>query len=130
MDRLAIIRSHIYTDGSRIEGKVGAALTEWRDGMEFGNSAYRLNPSARYSNEARHPGYRCGMQGGCAYFGCVHTRVPQATNVLTSSSEMPPSKRRRQQTMIAFRCRTPKRRSGRRAWTSSSRDTPREALVT
>ncbi|GBP82563.1 hypothetical protein EVAR_87809_1 [Eumeta japonica] len=28
MDRLAIVGSHIYTDGSRIEGKVRAALTE------------------------------------------------------------------------------------------------------
>ncbi|GBP16358.1 hypothetical protein EVAR_9948_1 [Eumeta japonica] len=28
IDRLAIVGSHIYTDGGRIEGKVGAALTE------------------------------------------------------------------------------------------------------
>ncbi|GBP90788.1 Putative 115 kDa protein in type-1 retrotransposable element R1DM [Eumeta japonica] len=42
MDRLAIVGPHIYTDGSKIEGKVGAALTEWRDGVESGNSAYRL----------------------------------------------------------------------------------------
>ncbi|GBP88383.1 Putative 115 kDa protein in type-1 retrotransposable element R1DM [Eumeta japonica] len=42
VDRLAIVGPHIYTDGSKIEGKVGAALTEWRDGIESGNSAYRL----------------------------------------------------------------------------------------
>ncbi|GBP60479.1 Putative 115 kDa protein in type-1 retrotransposable element R1DM [Eumeta japonica] len=34
VDRLAVVGPHIYTDGSRIEGKVGAALTEWRDGEE------------------------------------------------------------------------------------------------
>ncbi|GBP51495.1 hypothetical protein EVAR_44470_1 [Eumeta japonica] len=34
MDRLAVVGSQIYTDGSRIEGKVGGALTEWRDGEE------------------------------------------------------------------------------------------------
>ncbi|GBP78750.1 Ribonuclease H [Eumeta japonica] len=38
-------------------------------------------------------------------------------------------KRRRQRTMIVFRCRSPKRRLGRRVWTSGKRDTPREALV-
>ncbi|GBP24847.1 Putative 115 kDa protein in type-1 retrotransposable element R1DM [Eumeta japonica] len=42
MDRLAIVGPHIYTDGSRIEGKVDAALAEWRDGIESGNFAYRL----------------------------------------------------------------------------------------
>ncbi|GBP68550.1 hypothetical protein EVAR_53968_1 [Eumeta japonica] len=44
MDRLAIVGPHIYTDGSRIGSKVGAALTEWRDGMESGKYAYRLEP--------------------------------------------------------------------------------------
>ncbi|GBP91332.1 hypothetical protein EVAR_57749_1 [Eumeta japonica] len=34
VDRLAIVGPHIYTDGSKTEGKVGAALTEWRDEME------------------------------------------------------------------------------------------------
>ncbi|GBP89128.1 hypothetical protein EVAR_67924_1 [Eumeta japonica] len=33
-DRLAVVGLQIYTDGSRIEGKVGAVLTEWRDGEE------------------------------------------------------------------------------------------------
>ncbi|GBP36366.1 Putative 115 kDa protein in type-1 retrotransposable element R1DM [Eumeta japonica] len=42
VDRLAIVGPDIYTDGSKIEGKVDAALTEWRDGIESGNSAYRL----------------------------------------------------------------------------------------
>ncbi|GBP65867.1 Putative 115 kDa protein in type-1 retrotransposable element R1DM [Eumeta japonica] len=42
MDRLAFVGPHIYTDGNKIEGKVGAALTEWRDEMESGNSAFRL----------------------------------------------------------------------------------------
>ncbi|GBP16456.1 hypothetical protein EVAR_72839_1 [Eumeta japonica] len=37
-------RSAIYTDGSRIEGKVDAALTEWRDGEETWCSALRLDP--------------------------------------------------------------------------------------
>ncbi|GBP65847.1 hypothetical protein EVAR_85115_1 [Eumeta japonica] len=44
MDRLAIIGPHIYTDGSRIEGRVRVALTGWRDGVESGNSAHRLEP--------------------------------------------------------------------------------------
>ncbi|GBP92228.1 Putative 115 kDa protein in type-1 retrotransposable element R1DM [Eumeta japonica] len=42
VDRLAIVGPHIYTDGSKTEGKVGAALTEWRDEMESGNSTFRL----------------------------------------------------------------------------------------
>ncbi|GBP65854.1 hypothetical protein EVAR_85122_1 [Eumeta japonica] len=42
MDRLAFVGPHIYTDGNKVEGKVGAALIEWRDGMESGNYAYRL----------------------------------------------------------------------------------------
>ncbi|GBP93126.1 hypothetical protein EVAR_68641_1 [Eumeta japonica] len=29
LDRLAVVGPHVYTDGSRIEGKVGAALTDW-----------------------------------------------------------------------------------------------------
>ncbi|GBP56856.1 Putative 115 kDa protein in type-1 retrotransposable element R1DM [Eumeta japonica] len=42
MDRLAIVGPNIYSDGSLIEGKVGAALKEWRDGVKSGNSADRL----------------------------------------------------------------------------------------
>ncbi|GBP83163.1 hypothetical protein EVAR_59576_1 [Eumeta japonica] len=42
VDRLAIVGPHIYTDGSKTEGKVGAALTEWRDEMESRNSTFRL----------------------------------------------------------------------------------------
>ncbi|GBP73389.1 Retrovirus-related Pol polyprotein from type-1 retrotransposable element R1 3 [Eumeta japonica] len=39
VDRLAVVGPQIYTDGSRIEGKVGAALTEWRDGRRLGTGA-------------------------------------------------------------------------------------------
>ncbi|GBP65255.1 Putative 115 kDa protein in type-1 retrotransposable element R1DM [Eumeta japonica] len=66
IDRLAIVRPHIYTDGSKIEGKVGAALTEWRDGVESGNSAYRLESFCTVFQaeiEAGHTGYRCGGWG-------------------------------------------------------------------
>ncbi|GBP21029.1 Putative 115 kDa protein in type-1 retrotransposable element R1DM [Eumeta japonica] len=44
VDRLAVVGPQIYTDGSRIEGKVGAALTEWRDGEETWYSTLRLDP--------------------------------------------------------------------------------------
>ncbi|GBP15051.1 hypothetical protein EVAR_6691_1 [Eumeta japonica] len=44
VDRLAVVGPHIYTDGSRIEGKAGAALTEWRDGEETWYSTLRLDP--------------------------------------------------------------------------------------
>ncbi|GBP98225.1 Putative 115 kDa protein in type-1 retrotransposable element R1DM [Eumeta japonica] len=44
VDRLAVVRPRIFTDGSRIEGKVGAALTEWRDGEETWYSTLRLDP--------------------------------------------------------------------------------------
>ncbi|GBP64372.1 hypothetical protein EVAR_14941_1, partial [Eumeta japonica] len=44
VDRLAVVGLHIHTDGSRIEGKVGAALTEWRDGEETWYSTLRLDP--------------------------------------------------------------------------------------
>ncbi|GBP51626.1 hypothetical protein EVAR_96222_1 [Eumeta japonica] len=42
IDRLAIGGPHIFTDGSRIKGKVVAALIEWRDGVDTGHSAFRL----------------------------------------------------------------------------------------
>ncbi|GBP72814.1 hypothetical protein EVAR_40315_1 [Eumeta japonica] len=44
VDRLAVVGPRIFTDGSRIEGKVGAALTEWRDGEETWYSTLRLDP--------------------------------------------------------------------------------------
>ncbi|GBP29317.1 hypothetical protein EVAR_22688_1 [Eumeta japonica] len=43
LNRLAVVGPHIYTDGSRIESKVGAALTEWRDGEEAWYSTLRLD---------------------------------------------------------------------------------------
>ncbi|GBP97304.1 hypothetical protein EVAR_90482_1 [Eumeta japonica] len=49
VDRLAVVGPQIYTDGSRIEGKVGAALTEWRDGEETWYSTRGSIPSARSS---------------------------------------------------------------------------------
>ncbi|GBP24118.1 Probable RNA-directed DNA polymerase from transposon BS [Eumeta japonica] len=42
VDRLAVVGPQIYTNGSRIEGKVGAALTEWRDGEETCDSKSSL----------------------------------------------------------------------------------------
>ncbi|GBO99981.1 hypothetical protein EVAR_74328_1 [Eumeta japonica] len=44
MDRLALVGPHIYTDGNQIEGKVDAALTEWREGEEKCYSTLRLDP--------------------------------------------------------------------------------------
>lgn len=35
---------HIFTDGSKIEGKVGAAITWWREGVEVKSSRFRLEP--------------------------------------------------------------------------------------
>lgn len=35
----------IYTDGSKIEGKVGAALTWWENDKETANSTFRLDPA-------------------------------------------------------------------------------------
>ncbi|GBP30212.1 hypothetical protein EVAR_94520_1 [Eumeta japonica] len=35
MDRLAIVEPHIYTDGSRIEGKIVVALAEWQKCSRF-----------------------------------------------------------------------------------------------
>lgn len=35
---------HIYTDGSKMEGKVGAALSIWKDEVEVGSKRYRLEP--------------------------------------------------------------------------------------
>ncbi|KAJ2947205.1 hypothetical protein O0L34_g16913 [Tuta absoluta] len=34
----------IFTDGSKIEGKVGAALTLWRDGVEIDSKKFKLAP--------------------------------------------------------------------------------------
>lgn len=35
---------HIYTDGSKVEGAVGAAMTWWENGSEIRNEMYRLEP--------------------------------------------------------------------------------------
>ncbi|GBP00237.1 hypothetical protein EVAR_66467_1 [Eumeta japonica] len=48
----SIVGPHIYTDGSKTEGKVGAALTEWRDEMEPGTPRSGSNPSARDSKSS------------------------------------------------------------------------------
>ncbi|KAJ2940785.1 hypothetical protein O0L34_g14902 [Tuta absoluta] len=37
-------RLHIYTDGSKIEGRVGAALSLWDDGVETLTKKYKLEP--------------------------------------------------------------------------------------
>ncbi|XP_069361305.1 uncharacterized protein [Maniola hyperantus] len=36
---------HIYTDGSKLEGKVGAALTWWEEGREIKHALYTLDPA-------------------------------------------------------------------------------------
>ncbi|GBP31136.1 Putative 115 kDa protein in type-1 retrotransposable element R1DM [Eumeta japonica] len=43
MDRLAVVAPQIFTDGNRIESKIGAALTEWRGGEETWYSTLRLD---------------------------------------------------------------------------------------
>ncbi|GBP87328.1 hypothetical protein EVAR_69567_1 [Eumeta japonica] len=43
LDCLAVVGPYIYTDGSRIEDKVGAALTEWRSGEETWYLTIRLD---------------------------------------------------------------------------------------
>ncbi|GBP34812.1 Putative 115 kDa protein in type-1 retrotransposable element R1DM [Eumeta japonica] len=42
MDRLALVKPHIYANESRIEDNVGVALTEWRDGEETCDSRSSL----------------------------------------------------------------------------------------
>ncbi|XP_026747007.1 uncharacterized protein LOC113508250 [Trichoplusia ni] len=39
-----VVGPHIYTDGSKIEGKVGAALTWWDGGKEVKQRTFRLEP--------------------------------------------------------------------------------------
>ncbi|GBP86584.1 hypothetical protein EVAR_52489_1 [Eumeta japonica] len=99
MDRLAIVGSHIYTDGSRIEAKKvkidGQRLT-------FNLLAHAARQDIR-DIVAEGSGY--------AIFRRVPTQIPRATHVLTSSPGTPPLKRRWQRIMIAFYA---KRRSGRR----------------
>ncbi|GBP32825.1 hypothetical protein EVAR_19677_1 [Eumeta japonica] len=43
LDCIAAVESHIYTDRSRIESKVGAALVEWRDRQETWYSTLRFD---------------------------------------------------------------------------------------
>ncbi|GBP42222.1 hypothetical protein EVAR_29819_1 [Eumeta japonica] len=40
---LTVVGPHVYTDCSWIEGKVGAALTEWQDREETWHSTLRLD---------------------------------------------------------------------------------------
>lgn len=42
LDKLNITGLQIYTDGSKIEGRVGAALSCWRDGREIKNRKFKL----------------------------------------------------------------------------------------
>ncbi|XP_046977642.1 uncharacterized protein LOC124543462 [Vanessa cardui] len=44
LDEHHIVGPLIFTDGSKIEGKVGAALTWWDQGRETRNSTFRLEP--------------------------------------------------------------------------------------
>ncbi|GBP69443.1 hypothetical protein EVAR_48800_1 [Eumeta japonica] len=43
LNPLVVVGPHIYTDDKSIEGKVGAALTEWRDGKETWISIHLLH---------------------------------------------------------------------------------------
>ncbi|GBP14733.1 hypothetical protein EVAR_9635_1 [Eumeta japonica] len=43
LDHFAVVGPHIYSDGSRIEGKLGATLTEWRDREGTWYSTLRLD---------------------------------------------------------------------------------------
>ncbi|GBP14930.1 hypothetical protein EVAR_75502_1 [Eumeta japonica] len=43
IDRLALEEPYIFTKRSRIQGKVAAALTEWRDGVEIRRSSLQLS---------------------------------------------------------------------------------------
>lgn len=42
-ESLLLVGPQIYTDGSKIEGKVGAALTWWDEGREVKFSTFRQN---------------------------------------------------------------------------------------
>ncbi|GBO99006.1 Putative 115 kDa protein in type-1 retrotransposable element R1DM [Eumeta japonica] len=126
VDRLAIVGPHIFTDGCKIEGKVVAALTEWRDEMESGNSAFRLESfctvfqaemfalqgdkgvrKTRIGCAPRHQGYRCGRQEVRLFW--VRARTQGTTNERADElARNAALKGKRQRITIAFRCRTPK----------------------
>ncbi|KAJ2940789.1 hypothetical protein O0L34_g14906 [Tuta absoluta] len=44
MEKYELTGPHIFTDGSKIEGKVGAALTRWTDGEEEEGKKFKLEP--------------------------------------------------------------------------------------
>ncbi|GBP96413.1 Putative 115 kDa protein in type-1 retrotransposable element R1DM [Eumeta japonica] len=74
VDRLAIVGPHIYTDGSKTEGKVGAALTSGGTKWNPGTPRSGSNPSARYSRQRSRQDIRDIVAEGrkCAYSGCGH----------------------------------------------------------
>ncbi|GBP75833.1 hypothetical protein EVAR_15082_1 [Eumeta japonica] len=55
MERLAIVGSHIYIEGSRTEGKVGVALKGWVGGFSPGNPHIDSSRLARYSRQKCSP---------------------------------------------------------------------------
>ncbi|GBP68188.1 hypothetical protein EVAR_23339_1 [Eumeta japonica] len=122
MDRLAIVRPHIYTDGSKIEGKVGAALTEWRDGW---NQELRISTRVllhdvdRSYNPLAHAARRdildivAEVGSALVWVRARGTAGNERADELARNAAL----KRRQRTMIVFRCRSPKR-LGRRVWTS------------
>ncbi|GBP97789.1 hypothetical protein EVAR_90922_1 [Eumeta japonica] len=126
VDRLAIVGPHIYTDGSKTEGKVGAALTEWRDEMESGNSTFRLESFCTVFQAemfALHRAIKRVKEGriGCAKTSGISLRKAGSAPILrahagTTGNERADElarnaalKRKRQRITIAIRCRTPKR---------------------
>ncbi|GBP61691.1 Putative 115 kDa protein in type-1 retrotransposable element R1DM [Eumeta japonica] len=117
VDRLAIVGPHIYTDGSKIEGKVGAALTEWRDEMESRNSAFRLESfctvfqaemfALHRAIKARQDIRDIVAEGRRLFWVLAHagTTGNERADELARNAAL---KGKRQRITIAFRCRTPK----------------------
>ncbi|GBP90777.1 Putative 115 kDa protein in type-1 retrotransposable element R1DM [Eumeta japonica] len=106
-------RAAHFTDGSRIEGKVGAALTEWRDGRETWYSTLRLDPFCTVFQAEMVALQRAirrvknGKDGLVNIFSDSRSSLESACRnrgkrACGRSPGAPPSPRRRQRTMTGF----------------------------
>ncbi|CAH2207649.1 jg24927, partial [Pararge aegeria aegeria] len=77
MDSRHITGPQIFTDGSKIGGKVGAALSWWENGKETANATFQLDPACTVFQAELYALYRAAQQ--------AHQSGHPVTNIMSDS---------------------------------------------